>query len=288
MTTKFSFKQSFPLLGGALSTLFKNPQIFYPFCILAFVQLFIMEILFFSNRFPLVLFFKPIITRLKGAQYLHYPFNYELINYWFQSAQIFIFLFVSSVVVGKVVLMIFKINSGGALEQKMPKLGLKRYVNLVVAFFAIYLLMYGMTSLYGILIKRAFQIRSTNGVYFLIKQFVLMGAPYFNLLFSIMVTTAMAYVVPVIVLENKNVFIGIARNFKILRMSVVPLFTVIFISSLIYVPVLLVRSNYKWLSSFISPETWQIFVIFGVFVMLFIDAFQYTAITMCYLLAKDE
>ena len=289
MFTKISIKQSFSLLGSSISSLFKNPYILYPFAILVFVQLLFLEILFFAPRFPLSLVFHPIIRRLKGDVYLHYPFNFDLVSHWFQSAQIFIFLFITSFFIGKAVMFIAKINQEGRIEKKvLPKLSLRSYVNLIVGFFLIFLAMYGLTSLYGLLIRRAAQIRSMDGIYFLIKQAVLVGAPYFNLLFSIIVTTIFAYLVPIIVLEKKNIFIALGRNFKILRGSFFPLLIVIFISSLLYIPILLIRFNQRWLLSFVSPEGWQVFIIFGVFVMLFIDAIQYTAITTCYLLTKDE
>lgn len=287
MSTKISIKQSFSLLGGSIGLLFKNPQILYPFGILAFIQMLLMEILFFAPRFPLSTVFTPVIQRLKGAMYLHYPFNFDLINHWFQSFQIFIFLFFTSLLIGKAVLIIAKINQGEAVS-KMPRLGLKRYVNVIAGFMLIFLMMYGFTSVYGLLIRRAAQIRSTTGIYFLIKQAVLVWAPYFNLIFSVITMTLLAYIIPIIVLDKKNIFIAIGRNFQILWGSFFALFVVIFVSTLFYVPILLVRSNQQMFFSFMTPEGWQVFVIFGVFVMLFIDAVQYTAITTCYLLTKEK
>jgi len=288
MSTKISIKQAFPILGSSISSLFKNPQILYPFGILAFIQLFIMEVLFFANRWPLVKIFGPIISRIKGAVYLHYPYNYELIHHWFQSSQIIIFLFFSSLFIGKAVMTVASVNRGESLGDKMPALGLRRYINMMIAFLLIFFMMYGLTGIYGLLIRRAVRIQSTSGMYFFIKQAVLLGAPYFNLVFSIVLTAILAYVVPLIVLEKKNVFIAFGKNFMTIWPSFFALLTIVAVSSALYVPVLLVRSNQRWFSSFITPEGWQVFVIFSVFIMLFIDAVQYTAITTCYLLTKDE
>ena len=288
MATKLSVKQAFPILGGSITLLFKNPQILYPFGILAFVQLSFMEVLFFSNRWPLVKIFGPIISRLKGNIYLHYPYNYELIHHWFQSAQVFIFLFFSSLFIGKAVITIACINKGEGVGDKMPVLGLRRYINMMFSFLLIFVMMYGVTSVYGILMRRAVQIQSVSGIYFLIKQAVLVGAPYINLLFSIILTALFAYLIPLVVLEKKNVFIAVGKNFETIWPSFAALLTVIAATSMLYVPILLIRSNQGWFSTFVSPEGWQIFVVFSVFVMLFIDAVQYTAITTCYLLTKDE
>lgn len=288
MSKKVSVRQSFSLLGASMSCLFKNPKILYPFAILAFVQLLLMQILFFAPRFPLAMFFGPIIMRIKGAAYMQYPLNFDLMNHWFQSAQIFIFLFVSSLLIGKAIMMVACVNRGESLAEKMPLVGFKKYVNVIVAFLLIFIMMYGLTFLYGFLMRRAVQIRSTSGIYFLIKQAIFIGAPYFNLLFSIIVTSLFAYMLPLIVLEGKNVFSSVVKNFKLLAFSFWPLVIVISISTLFYLPVLLIRSNYRWFSTFIAPEGWQVFVIFGVLLMLFIDAVQYTAITLCYFLTKDE
>jgi len=92
MSTKISIKQSFNLLRNSIDLLFKNPQILYPFGVLAFIQLLLMEVLFFSTRFPLVKVFGPIIERLRGAVFLRYPFNFDLISSVFQDFQPIIFI----------------------------------------------------------------------------------------------------------------------------------------------------------------------------------------------------
>ena len=45
-------------------------QIFYPFIIIVFINLFVLEILYFSARYPLSIFFAPIIGRIFGASSL--------------------------------------------------------------------------------------------------------------------------------------------------------------------------------------------------------------------------
>lgn len=288
MSTKLPVKQSLPLLGNSISSLFQHPKILYPFAVIAFIQLLFMEILFFAPRFPLSVLFKEMILRLGGKLYLHYPFNFDLVNHWFQSGQAWIFLFISPLFIGKAVAIIAKINRGQPVEDKMPVIGVKRYVNLIVSFLIILLMVYGLTSFYGLLIRRAVQIRSTSGIYFMIKQAVLIGSPYFNLVISVIVTTLFAYVVPIIVLENRNVFEAVWKNFQIIWASFWTLLIVIGASSMFYIPVLLIRSNQRWFFSFVSPELWQTFVIVSLLFMLLIDAIQYAAMTTSYLLTKEE
>ncbi len=61
MTKKNADKQLMPLLTGAVNACVANPIILFPFVTAAFIQLFILEILYFSPRFPLSTFFGPII-----------------------------------------------------------------------------------------------------------------------------------------------------------------------------------------------------------------------------------
>jgi len=48
-----------PLLKGSVDTFVNNPIILLPFLTIAFIQLLILEILYFSPRFPLSVFFNP-------------------------------------------------------------------------------------------------------------------------------------------------------------------------------------------------------------------------------------
>ena len=66
MTKKTSATNVIALLRASVNTIITNPVIVYPFCIIAFIQLLVLEVLYFSPRFPLSVFFGPIIARLHG------------------------------------------------------------------------------------------------------------------------------------------------------------------------------------------------------------------------------
>ena len=75
MTPERSAKNVIDLIRFSLNTLFQNPLIAYPFVIIAFIQLFVLEIFYFAPRYPLSIFFGPLIRTLYGEGYLHYPFR---------------------------------------------------------------------------------------------------------------------------------------------------------------------------------------------------------------------
>ena len=66
------------------------------------------------------------------------------------------------------------------------------------------------------------------------------------------------------------------------------LFFVMAFSGALFIPVLLLRTNEVFIKGFLVPELWQMVIVFGVFVLLAVDAIQYTAITEIYLQQKDE
>jgi len=289
MASKDPTKQPIVLLKSAFGTIAANPVILFPFTIIAFVQILILEIIFFAPRYPLSIFFRPIIQRIQGEIFLHYPFNFTLMNKWFQSVQIPIFVLLSSLLIGVAVAIIDFINKDKKIEMKeVFKRVLPLYIHLVVYGVIAVLCIIGLGKLYGLLIKRALIIRSTTGIFFFIKKAVLILAPYFNLFFAVLVSTLLAFVMPIIVLEKKNVFTALLRNFKMISKTFWFVLVVIVLPALLYLPVLLLKSNTRLFQDILPPEGWGFILILGILLTLFIDAVQYTAITSYYLLKKES
>lgn len=288
MALKDPTKQPITLLRSAFSTLLENPSVLFPFACLAFVQFFFLELVFFAPRYPLNIFFGQVISRLHGEAYLHYPFNYFLLSQWFQMAQIPIYILCNSFFLGAAVSIIALINSDKIVQVKnVFRQTLSLYIHLFVAAGLSILLMSGFSFGYSFLIKRAAIIRSTSGVFYIIKRIVIEGAPYVNLFAAVIVTAMLAFIVPIIVIERKKIFQAIAENFKMLTRSFFFILVVVLLPALLYVPIILLRSNHRFLSEFASPEIWGWLIVVSVLVTLFIDAIQYTAITIYYLLKKE-
>lgn len=275
-----------PTLRAAVNNLVGNRVILFPFCIIAFVQLFILEILYFAPRFPLKVFFGPIIRKIWSENYLHYPLNFSLLPKLMQYAQIPIYIFISSFFIAVAVAVIVKVNNGKGVKMKTAiKETLNSYVHIVIAALISYILVVICFKLFGLVYNRALEIRSQSGIFYILKQIILIGAPYFNLLLSIFVTTLFIYVIPIIIIEKKKVFSAILLNFKTLLRSFWFTLGVVLIPSLFYVPLLLLRNN-------ISPETFVpeavlYVLILTTFVLIAIDAVVYTAISTSYLLNKE-
>ncbi len=279
------------LLKSSVQTLWNNPLIFYPFVTVAFIQLLVLEILYFSPRVPLVNFFGPLIRRMAGEAYVHYPYNFIVLPKFFQDAQILIFLFISSFFIASAINIISDINNDkkGNWNAAMKKSG-RQYFHVVVAASVSLLVLYGVSKGYGLLIKRALQLRSTAGIFYLIKVVIVEGTPYLNLLFGVFVNSLFAFVLPLVMIDRKNVFVALVLNFVKFWKSFFYIFIVILIPTFFYVPVLLLTNGISLKSQeiVIYPEIYFWLIVFSVVVMTFIDAVTYTAITSYFLLKKEE
>lgn len=291
MTANRSRKRPITLLKNSLATLFSNPSIIFPFICIAFTQLFIFEILLFSTRHPLNVFFGPIIQRIEGNIFLHYPFNYLVIMKWWQDAivQSTVYVFISSLFLGMAVATIEAINNNRKINYgTLIRKSMKSYVHLFCASSLTVFSMFLLSSVHGMIIGRATEIRSTAGIFFIIKQAVLMSAPYVNLLLAIIVTTLFIFLIPIIIIDGKKITAGILINFRVLFRSLGVTLGVVFLSAMIYVPVILLKTFSALFQKQIIPELWPLIPLFSILLSLFIDAIQYTAITTYYLLTKEE
>ena len=284
-------KQPIALLKTAVLTLFEKPAVLFPFGLIAFIQLLTLEILFFSTRTPLSGFFGPIIRRLKGELYLHYPFNLMVTTEWFQNSYLqgLIYVVFSSLCIGAAVGVLKAIDNDRPIRiGAFFRDALRSYVHLFIASAITVLAMFGLSDIYGLVINRALKIGATSGIKFFIKQGVLITAPLVNLLLAILVTALFIYVIPIIIIDRKKIFPALFRNFKILARSARFTLTIILLPALLYVPLLLLRSTAPLLQRHFAPEVMLVIAVTGILVSAFIDAVHYTAASMFYLLTKEE
>ena len=290
MTKKSKNAQLMPLLKSSVNACFYNPIILVPFATTAFIQLLILEILYFAPRFPLSVFFGPVIRRFHGEAFLHYPYSFAMVPKAFQSVQIPIYIFISSFFIAVAVVIIAAVNNDQRITfGKACRQALSRYVHIIIAALISFGIFYGISSIYGLVIKRALQITSTRGIYFMIKSTVLYGAPYVNVLIGVFVTALFAFVFPVIMIEKKKVFAAIIGNFRALWGSCRFTFFVVAIPTLFYLPVMLLRTGIASPKMVVAFPGIQILtLVLSVLVMFAIDVVVYTAITTYYLLKKEN
>ncbi|MCK5082392.1 MAG: hypothetical protein KAR31_05755 [Candidatus Omnitrophica bacterium] len=289
MPRKKTPKEIVPLLKGAINTFTSHPVILVPFVTIAFIQIFVLEILYFSPRFPLSGFFNPIVWTFWGEGFVHYPNNFTILPKLFQYAQIPLYIFISSFLIAVAMAIIAAINDGrkvrflSACRSTLPK-----YIHVFIAASMLFGVFYGFHRGYSLMMARATQIASTEGVFFIIKTVVIKGAPYFNLLIGVFVTTVFAFVFPLITIDGKKIFSAIGLNFKHLWGSFWFVSFLVVIPTAFYLPILLLRSNVNMIAQTAFPEVRVLILLASILVTMFIDATVYTAITTYYLLKKER
>ncbi len=281
------FKQISSILNSTFSTLRNHPIIFLPFIFTAFVKLLLLEVFYFIPQYPTNTFFIPIVTRIWGEQFLHYPANFFLLQEIFQSIQIPITILIGSFFTAMAVAIIIKINNDETINlKKIAKEIFGQYVHIVIAVFLMFLLLSIFLKGYTLIYNRALLIHSTSGKFYYLKKFIVIGKTYFYFLLNVLSVTLTVYILPIIIVDKKKIFISVWLNLKALIFLIWPTFIIILISSTLFIPVLLFKAA---LTKGIFPAEWTtMMLVLNVLGAMFIDAIIYTAITIVYLSKKEE
>lgn len=277
-----------PLLNAVFDVLVVNPVILYPVFVLGFIQLLSLEFIYFVPRYPLSGLFGPIIVKSAGPAFLHYPYNYFLLSKWFHGVETFIAIFISCIFYGAMVLIISSVNSGEPVcLKKVFRQVRSSYIHLVAAMILANILFQGLVFLHGLVIKRALLIHSSAGMYFWIKEVLVTSKPYFQLLLACLVMALRAFVVPIIMLEQKKIITAVKLNFINYGRLFGLVLGMVIAAGCLYLPFIFFRTVQTGEMILKAPELSGLFLVLSVLVMLLIDAIQYTAITLCYLSVKE-
>jgi hypothetical protein len=286
MQIKAENKGVFYLLRSSIYSLITNKAIFFPYCIIIFFQLLLVEIIFFSNQFPLNNFLGPVIKTLWGEKYLHYPLNLYALPQLFQEFQVPLFIFFNTFFIAVSIGILVGLNNGIKIRLKsIYKETFGAYVHLVIASILISVLVILIFKFYGKIYLRAEMIRSDSGPFFILKRIVQEGAPYFSLFTSVLVTTLFAFVFPIIIVDRKKIFAALFLNFKLIFKSFWMILGITLTPTLLFALFLILRSSIHVTE---YPEIQYWLVVAGIILMALIDATVYTALTLFYLLHKES
>jgi len=279
-------KKVFTLLRSAIISIIENKIILLPFLTIAFFQILAIEILYFSPKFPLNVFFGPLVSKLWSPVYMHYPQNLVFLPNLFQNFNIGLYLFLNTFLICTAVSMIGAINQGEKADIKTALKNLwPRYVHIVTLAVIIILMTLGLDWAYERVFRRALEIRSQSGKFYMLKIIILSSKPFISLLISVFAAAVLAYTFPLITLEKKNVFKALAENFKVLWRAWIFTFFIVFWPTLIASMFFMFRTADLTLK---HPELSIFLVVLGLIVATLTDAVIYTAITTYYLAWKES
>jgi len=275
------------ILKSAYSTIFTHPVILYPLCLMAFIELLTLEILFFAPRPPLAGFFAPLITQFEGEPFLRYPYNFILLAKWFDRVQLPLYVVFHSFFIGALVMAVHFINEDQKLDmRKVLTSTLSRYIHLFLAALLSVGLIIKLSEVYQSVLKVT--LLADPNMPLLIRRFIFYGDNFIDLFITVVVMTVMAFIVPIIVIERRGFLAALIRNFRNQFKSWWFTFIVMLLTSVLYVPVLLLRMSWQKAQVWPVPELAVALLAASIFVLLFIEAIRYTAVTTYYLLQEGK
>ncbi len=257
----------------SLDLVIKRPIILMPFIIYAFLQAVTLDILYFSSRRPLSVIIAPIIRKFWGASFSHYPGNLLLLPNIFDYIEVLTYI-AADVFLVAVTVSIFKgIKANASLK-------LNTTVKGVSGRYGTYF-MYGLLMAAFVFISRKISLKIFLKVLklfsFIMPGLAVKTAPFTIPVFLFMIGTVIqvfcVMAIPMMVLQKKSLLKSIKdgvvfgwRNFSVI-------FTLIFLPYLIYLPVVLLRSNLIKLSKLTFPEINFWIIMAGIVIGAFIDYF---------------
>jgi hypothetical protein len=272
---------------NSIASLQRYQNIFIPFLILIFIQLLILEIMYFAPRYPLNLFFGPLIKKIWGDAYMHYPWNLALLPKLFQNIQIPLFIFISSFMVAAGIGILNDINDGrkGEVATGFRK-ALKSYLHIVLAAGLTFVFVWALYKLFNLVYGRALIIGSTKGIKYFIKVFIVYGAPYFTLMLGALATAFTGYLLPAIIIDRKSVFTAVVSNFKTVFRNFFFTLGLVIVPYLFFAPALLLRQLIS--IKVLSPDLTLWVMALSVILTVVIDAVVYTSLATAYIINKER
>ncbi len=253
------YKQVFSLLK-------KNPTILFLFFVVALLDGLALTALFYAPSPPFSYVLAPIIRAFWSDDFLHYPSNFLLLPKLFGHAHFLISTLIGVFVTGLVIKKIEADTKGEQLSTIFASgIILKKYIPLVIAWLISYV---------------AFTVILKGFLYILPNQVLLQIAGSFMV--SLLVQALFTFLLPSIVLLDKNFFLAVAGSLKMGFRNIL-MMSSIFIIPMVLALALAFTKLYTPIFVQTYPEAVLWVLAIGIVITLFVDIFITTSSTLIFL-----
>ncbi|MFH1664738.1 MAG: hypothetical protein ABIA77_01165 [Candidatus Omnitrophota bacterium] len=268
---------------SAYTLITENPVILFPTLIIGFLELFCLELIYFFPRPPLMYIMNPIVKKLFGEVYVHYPGNMLMSMRMIRGAQMFIYVAFGVFLYAVTINMVKTITEGKTLKLKaQAKNTLKRYVSCMILGALLIAVFYLERKLCmplfqkGILFLKGF----AHGILIKYNPYVLSAALFVT---NIVITVLIIPVLPFMILGKlplakaflKGIYFGIRGFFGI--------FTLILLPYIVYLPMLVLKSFPVALMGKTAPEILPVMLALDIVVALAVECFVIVSVSLCVL-----
>ena len=284
MAGKISVKK---IWGAAFDTMVKRPIVLLPFVIIAFIEALALEFIYFSNRPPLSLIAGPIISKLSGEIFLHYPFNLAKIPRYFFYVQLLTYILAGIALSAITVNMVRNIKGGLPLKTgALVKNALRRYGAFAIYGVIAVALMFGLRELDVFAYGRLVRLLAKN-LQVISPMLYSFGMSVFYFFTSLVMHTFFVMVIPIMVIEKKSLLKGLFGSMGMGLRRFLSIIVMIFIPYALYFPITMLKSYAAEFSTKLFPEVTLYILGVGILAAIFVDCFVVVCATY-FLLGKDE
>jgi hypothetical protein len=250
-----------------------KPIVIMPFVFIAFLECIVLELVFFSTRFPLSYVANPVIRKFFGENFVHYPANLIILPQLFYYFQVAIYIFIGVFLTG-VTVNIFK-NLIVNLPIKVKALIKNAFTN----YFSFFM--------YAIIVTILFYLIRTVELYVLAKVFRKLAKvlPFNIAAISAISTILILFIsnlilqvlvistIPLMVLNKMRFFRAMIKSVVIGVKNFSAIFIMILLPFLIYFPIVFIKSFSAEIAAKTFPGMNVVVSLIGILASMFLDCF---------------
>lgn len=264
---------------SASDTLLKKPVILTPFIIIGFLECLVLEVAYFSVRFPLSKVFAPVIKKFFGEAYLHYPASLAMLPKLFYYGQTLVYVFISVFLVASAIQIYVNIRTGHPVILKaILKSTAKRYLS-----FAGYGLIYVVLMHIS---ERGEGFLSFKGLGYISRHFFKISSETYSIITAnalfftfVVVQSFIALTLPIIIIEKKSLFKAIIGSVAVSARNFIKIFCLIVVPFLLYMPMILMNAFLLDIMDKTFPEVSFYITLLNIIITVVIDCFIMVSVT---------
>ncbi|MDD5680419.1 MAG: hypothetical protein PHI59_04170 [Candidatus Omnitrophica bacterium] len=272
---------------ASLELMTKKPVVILPFFIVVFLECLALELIFFSTRRPLSFIADPIIRKLYGEAFVHYPYNLIILPKSFYYAQMAIYIF-AGVFLTAISVNIFK-NMTAGLPVKVKALvqnASKRYLSfagLGIILIVLVVLLKNVDSYISLRLIRF----SSKYIPEIVSRFGYLGFSLLLFFSNLIIQVFTISAVPLMVIWKKPLLKALTGSIVFGFRNFLSVFKLMLLPFMIYLPVVLLKGYADTLAAKTLPEATLYIAIAGSIITAFVDCFIIVCVSR-FLLEKNK
>ena len=248
----------------------RRPKILIPFTIMGAANLIAAYLLYYAPQRPISYLLAPPIRKFFGEKFLHYPFNFYLLPQLFGYAEVVVSAVIGILMTAMAVGMIADAMLGHEATFLINFFrSINRYFSLLIAWGFVFTLVF-LTSKY--LPKILVPGDASQALLFTIFHFL--GTIITQLLFI--------YIVPIMIIKNKNIFVAFKDNIIVIFKLFFPTMVLGLIPVCLYIPTVLLKAKTAFLVNALFPEVILGVVVIGIIASVVVEVLVITATTVLF------